>query len=99
MMFDIFDQMTFAFQQDFGLYILLGAIVFGFVLSFAVASLSNFVAILREAINKKSHVSMDTFRTSLSPPLPPPPQGLRTLRGVFFLKARTSDSRQKNKSP
>ena len=45
-MFDIFDQMTFAFQQDFGLYILLGAIVFGFVLSFAVAPLSNFVTIL-----------------------------------------------------
>ena len=39
---------------------------------------------------KKSNVSMDTFRSSLSPP----PPGLRTLRGVFFLKARTSDSRR-----
>ena len=36
MIFNDFDQMTFAFQQDFGLYILLGAIVFGFILSFAV---------------------------------------------------------------
>ena len=40
---------------------------------------------------KKSNVSMDPFR---SPPCPPPPPGLRTLRGVFFLKARTSDSRR-----
>ena len=40
MMFSEFDQMTFAFQQDFGLYILLGAIVFGFVLSFAVITIS-----------------------------------------------------------
>ena len=44
---------------------------------------------------KKSHVSMDIS----VPPLAPPPQVLRTLWGVFFLKARTSDSRQKNKSP
>ena len=34
---------------------------------------------------------MDTFRTPLRPP---PPQGVRTLRGVLFLKVRTSDSRQ-----
>ena len=34
---------------------------------------------------------MDTFRSSLSSP---PPPRLRTLRGVFFLKARTSDSRR-----
>ena len=50
MMFDIFDQMTFAFQQDFGLYILLGAIVFGFVLSFAVSTLPNrIITILKES--------------------------------------------------
>ena len=36
---------------------------------------------------------MDTFRTPLSPP---PPPGLRTLRGVCFL-TRTSDSRQLEK--
>ena len=36
---------------------------------------------------------MDTFRT----PLCPPPPGLRALRGVFFLKTRTSDSRQLEK--
>ena len=47
---------------------------------------------LREAINKKKV----TFLWTLSvPPLAPPlPPGLRTLRGVFFLKARTSDSRR-----
>ena len=33
----LFQQMTYVFQQEFGLYILLAAIVFGFVLSFAVS--------------------------------------------------------------
>ena len=33
----LLDQMTFVFQQQFGLYILLSAIVFGFILSFAVS--------------------------------------------------------------
>ena len=36
---------------------------------------------------------MDTFSTPLAPPLP---QVLRTLKGVFFLKARTSDSQVDN---
>ena len=48
--------------------------------------------LLREAVKRKKV----TFLWTLSvPPLaPPPPPGLRTLRGVFFLKARTSDSRR-----
>ena len=40
---------------------------------------------------KKSHKTADLFRNPLSPP--PPPRHLRTLMGVFFLKARTGDSR------
>ena len=44
---------------------------------------------IRESIIEKSHVSMDTFCT----PHSPPPQVLRTLEGVFFLQARTGDSR------
>ena len=51
----------------------------------------NEINLVREAINKKKV----TFLWTLSvPPLAPPPPGLRTLRGVFFLKARTSDSRR-----
>ena len=43
---------------------------------------------LREAIIKKSHKTADLFRT----PLSTPPASTDTY-GVFFLKARTGDSR------
>ena len=33
-----FQQMTFAFQNDYGLYLFLAALVFGFILSFAVGA-------------------------------------------------------------
>ena len=46
---------------------------------------------LREAIIEKKSRFYGHFPY---PPQPPPPQGLRMLRGVFFLKARTSDSRR-----
>ena len=52
----------------------------------------NFILLLRESINKKSDVSMDTFRTPLSPPSPP--RSTDALRWVFFFKTPTSDSRQ-----
>ena len=34
----IFDQMTFVFQNEYGLYLFLAALVFGFILSFAVGA-------------------------------------------------------------
>ena len=39
------------------------------------------------------------LRTLSVPPLAPPPRHLRTLMGVFFLKARTDDSRHLAKKP
>ena len=47
---------------------------------------------LREAFPEKSHKTADFFVPPLAHPPPPPPH-LRTLMGVFFLKARTDDSR------
>ena len=34
----VFEQMTFAFQNDFGLYMVFAALLFGFILSFAVGA-------------------------------------------------------------
>ena len=34
----VFQQMTFSFQDEYGLYLFLAALVFGFILSFAVGA-------------------------------------------------------------
>ena len=34
----VFQQLTFSFQNDFGLYMLFAALIFGFILSFAVGA-------------------------------------------------------------